>query len=86
MTRPGVERFDAVVEHLREALRSLDGGYGGRSQLNRPELHPGFGELQHHVALALSHLEQALVWAEEMGFIIDRELLPEGMRAERGAA
>ena len=60
------DRFDRVVESLKETVRSIDGRYG-ESSYDRVELQPGYEQLLHH-------LGRALHWAEEMQWIIEREL------------
>jgi len=62
-----VNRFDGLVDKLRTASRTLDGGPRGGSVYERLELQPGFEQLRHH-------LDRALHWAEEMKLIIAEEL------------
>jgi hypothetical protein len=61
------DRFDGVVDSLKEAVRSVYGKEGIDSPYDRIELHPGYAQLLHH-------LDRALHWAEEMQWIIKREL------------
>jgi hypothetical protein len=59
------EAFQEVVDALKFIERRL-GGRGGVSAYDRPALQPGFGELQQHI-------DRALVWAEEMAWIIEEQ-------------
>ena len=61
------DRFEGVVDSLKKAVRSVEGKAGFDSPYDRRELHPGYSQLLHH-------LDRALHWAEEMQWIIEREL------------
>ena len=61
------DRFEGVVESLKSAVSSVDGRFGSESPYDRIELQPGYTQLLHH-------LDRALHWAEEMQWIIGREL------------
>lgn len=69
--RRDVERFDGVVDHLRSAVSAMES-----KVFDRPELNPGYREL-------LGHLDRALRWADEMQWIIETELAPDVVKAER---
>ena len=65
-----VNRFSEMVEDLKRVQARLDGsmrGMHGNRPFQRQELEPGFSQL-------LSHVDKAVTWAEEMAWIIDREL------------
>lgn len=66
------ERFHELVGWIEKARLRLEGH--GASVYDRPELNPGYEQLQHHLDRALNHVRHAEHWAEEMNWIIGREL------------